>query len=31
MFTFIQTKLFARLFDELFSDEELSELEGYLS
>lgn len=30
MFTFIQTKLFARLFDELFSDDDLVELERYL-
>ena len=30
MFTFIQTKLFARLFDELFSDGDLVELERCL-
>ena len=30
MFTFIQTKLFARLFDELFSDDDLVELERCL-
>jgi hypothetical protein len=31
MFTFIQTRLFARLFDELFSDEDLTALEAYLA
>jgi len=30
VFTFIQTKLFARLFDELFSDDDLVELERCL-
>ena len=30
MFTFIQTKLFTRLFDELFDDDDLAELEEYL-
>ena len=30
MFTFIQTKLFTRLFDELFDDDDLAELEKYL-
>jgi hypothetical protein len=31
MFTFIQSRLFARLFDELFSDEGLIALEAYLA
>jgi mRNA-degrading endonuclease RelE of RelBE toxin-antitoxin system len=30
MFTFIQTKVFSRTFDELFSDEDLAELEQFL-
>jgi hypothetical protein len=30
MFTFIQTKLFTRLFDDLFTDDDLAELEEYL-
>jgi hypothetical protein len=31
MFTFIQTRLFARLFDELFSEEDLIALEAFLA
>ena len=30
MFTFIETKLFTRLFDEIFSDDALSELQEFL-
>jgi mRNA-degrading endonuclease RelE of RelBE toxin-antitoxin system len=31
MLTFIQTKLFTRLFDDLFTDDDLAELEEYLT
>ena len=30
MFAFIETKLFTRLFDEIFSDEDLARLQGFL-
>jgi hypothetical protein len=30
MFTFIETQLFTRLFDEIFSDDALSELQEFL-
>jgi hypothetical protein len=30
MFVFIETKLFTRLFDEIFSDDDLAELQDFL-